>query len=129
MPFPSATPYTPAYGSQFFYSTDDSTWTLLGYTADIDGASPERGEIKLTNNQSPNNAEEVEPGMLKLGDTTFDLVYSYSALTAINAMLTVNAATTQYYFKELWVDNHGVTYAGFMKSAKESGKTEDGANM
>jgi|SRR5882724_12625217 len=125
----SATPYTPAFGRQFFTSTDNSSWSLLGHTIDVDGASPERGEIRVTNDQSADNGEEIYPGMKKWGDVSFDLVYDYTKLTTINAMLNVDPSTTQYYFKELWTDTHGVTYPGFLKSAKNSGKTEDGALM
>ena len=67
------TTYTVGYGSQIYYGTRGGTpATKVAQTRDIKGPSPEVGDVKLTNNDSPNNTKEYGPGMLEPGEVDWE---------------------------------------------------------
>jgi hypothetical protein len=130
----SNTAYTAGYKSSIWMAQctfsggvyTPGSYTKIGQTKDIKGPSPEVGEIKLTNNDSPNNTKESAPGMIEPGDISFELYYTPTGYTAL---YTAFGDGNMYSFKEIFADASGFTSLGYLKKLPVETKTEDEANM
>jgi hypothetical protein len=130
----SNTQYTQGFGSQIWMAPTTlsagvytpGTYVKIGQTKDIKGPSIEAGEIKVTNNDSPNNSKEKRPGMADPGDMSWEIVYTPAGYTALYASV---GDGNMYSFKEIFTDGSGFVGLGFLKKAPVETKTEDEANM
>lgn len=117
---------TLGYGSQLYYRATggSGTWTKFAQTVDLKGPEPEVGDVKITNNDSPNNTHEYKPGMLEPGTQDFDIVYDKTQCATLYALL---GNGTLYDFAEVYPDSAGWTYTGYVKKFATETKTEDEA--
>jgi hypothetical protein len=102
------------------------TYVKIGQSKDIKGPSPEVGEIKLTNNDSPLNTKESAPGMIEPGDISFQVIYTP---TGFNTLYAAFGDGNIYSFREVFADGSGFTSLGYLKKTPVETKTEDEANV
>jgi hypothetical protein len=120
--------YTPGYGSTLAYAVitggSPGAYNHIGQSVDLGGPSPEVGDIKVTNNDSPNNTHEYGPGMIEPGVIEFELVYESTVLEALYALFGNGII---YSFQETFPDNSYWTFTGYFKKFGTETKTEDDA--
>jgi hypothetical protein len=127
-----ASTFTVGYGSKIYMATITmpagtiGTYTAIAQTKDLKGPEPEVGDIKITNNDSPNNTKEYAPGMIEPGEMSFEMVYTKTQATTLFAAF---GDGNTYSFKELYVDGSTTIFPGFIKKIGIETKTEDEANM
>jgi hypothetical protein len=123
----SPTPAVKAFGSILYYapivSGAPGTWVEIAYTEDLKTPDIEVGDIKITNNQSPNNTHEYMPGLIEGGTVEYDIVYTSSVAGTLYGLL--DAATT-YAWQEVYPDGAAMVWFGYVKGFGIEGKTEDG---
>ena len=117
---------TKAYGASLHYSTNGTTYTEIAQTVDLGGPEPEVGEIKITNNDSPDNTQEYIPGLIEPGDYEFQIVYAVNACATIYSLMD---AQTVYYWRVTFPDGAKWEFRGFVKGFGTEGQTDDGAIM
>ena len=126
----SASKYTPGFGSKVEYATNTGgvagTYNKIGQTRDIKGPDSEVGDIKVTNNDSPDNTKEYGPGMIEPGTIGWDLVFSD---TVYNTLYGLFGDGNIYFWKETFTDGSTIVAPGFLKKAPITTKTEDEANV
>lgn len=124
----SASQFVKGFGSQISYATITAgvagTYTKVAQTVDLDSPTPEVGDIKITNNDSPNNSHEYAPGLIEPGDMDFEVVY---VKTMHETVLNMVGDGNIYSFQETFADSSTCTFTGYWKSAGVTGKTEDSA--
>jgi len=117
---------TVGYGSTLAFSTDDTTYTPIAQTVDLNGPEPEIGDVKVTNNDSENATHEHLPGLIEPGENEFKVVY---AKAACNTLYTMFGTRTVYWWKETYPDGAFWKFKGYMKKFGTEAPTEDGAIM
>jgi hypothetical protein len=124
----SASQYTPGFGSKVFYAPSVSgaagTYVEISQTRDIKGPDSDVGDIKVTNNSSPNNTREYGPGLIEPGTIGWEVVYKDTAYTTLMTMLGDGAI---YWWKEVFTDGSTIVGPGYLKKAPLVSKTEDEA--
>jgi hypothetical protein len=127
----TASHYVIGFGSQIAYATITSgtvgTYAIVAQTLDISSPMPEVGDIKITNNSSPNNTHEYGVGgLIEPGDTEYEVVY-YK--TGHETLLNMCGNGVLYSWQETFTDTPAsvCTFPGYIKSAGVEGKTEDDA--
>lgn len=125
-----ATNYTPGFGSSVYWATNTAgtagSYTKLSNTKDIKGDDSEVGDIKVTNNDSPDNTKEYGPGMTEPGTIEWEMVYNK---TAYNTLVGMKGDGNLYFWKEVFADGSTIVVPGFIKKIPLVTKTEDEANM
>lgn len=126
----SASLYTQGFGSTISYAPITSgtigTYVPIAQTIDLESPSPEVGDIKITNNQSPGNSHEYGPGLIEPGALEWQVVYVKSTFETIYAFLGNGLI---YSFKETFPDGATCTTTGYWKKLDVKTKTEDAAIM
>jgi hypothetical protein len=125
---------TLGYGSQLYSrpisgsgsGSGASTWTKFAATIDLKGPEPEIGDVKITNNDSPNRSHEYKAGggLIEPGSQDFECVYNKTEQARIYAMF---GDGNDYEFAEVYPDGAGWTYTGYLKKPGVETKTEDEA--
>jgi hypothetical protein len=129
-----ASQYTVGFGSYISYATETvglgtsssstGSYTKIAQTIDLNSPMPEVGDIKITNNDSPNNTHEYAPGLIEPGTLEWEVVYVKSTFETIYAFLGNNSI---YSFQETFSDGSVCTFSGYWKTLGVEGKTEDDA--
>lgn len=114
---------TKAFGSIIAFSLAGSVYTDIVQTVDLAGPSPEVGDIKITNNSSPNNTHEYMPGLIEPGELDFDIVYTKAQCATLYALL---GDGNTYFWRETWPDGSKWEFKGYVKGFGTEGETEDG---
>lgn len=115
---------TKAYGSQLYYKgPSDGDWVKIAQTRDLSSPSPEKGDINITNNDSPDNTKEYRPGMVEPGDLEFELIYEKSQQAELLGLMDDDAI---YEFAIEYPDGAGWEFVGYVKGFGTEGETEDG---
>lgn len=117
--------YTVGFGSAIYYSADGTTYTKIAQSRDLKGPNPEVGDIKLTNNDSPNNTKEYAPGMIEPGEIDFELVYDKAQAATLYAMFGDGLI---HFWREVYADGSKWEFKGYIKKFGTETKTEDEAN-
>ena len=117
---------TLGFGSNLAYSTDGTSYTDIAQTVDLEGPSPEVGDVNVTNNDSPSNTKEYVPGMIEPGEQEFTVVYSKTVCAALYGMFGTGVI---YFWRETYPDGSKWEYKGYLKSFGTEAPTEDGAIM
>jgi hypothetical protein len=126
--------FTPGFGSTISYAAttvSGGVYTVSGTYAkiaqSIDLASPEIeiGDIKLTNNDSPNQSHEYAPGLLEPGEIQFEWIYTPAEQATIYG---ITGDGNVYSFKETFSDGSNFIWLGWIKKIGVETKTEDNAN-
>ena len=125
MSTPVQSAYTAGYGSIIYFSPDNTTWTKVGQSKDIKGPTPEVGDIKITNNDSPANTKESAPGMIEPGEISFEVIYTPAGFAALYGIFGNGII---YFWKEVFADHSGFVAQGYLKKLPVETKTEDEAN-
>jgi hypothetical protein len=130
----SASVYTLGFGSFISYATitagTPGTYTKITQTRDVNSPMSEVGDVKVTNNDSPNNCHEYAPGLIEPGDIEWDCVFTKTQFETVSAFLGNGIV---YSFKETFpVDSAAgtaptCTFPGYFKSIGVESKTEDEA--
>ena len=126
-----ASKYTSGFGSTVSVATNTAgtpgTYALIGQTKDVKGPDSEVGDVKVTNNDSPNNTkEEYGPGMIEPGTMGWELVFSNTIYTTLYGKF---GDGNLYFWKETFPDGSTMVAPGFLKKAPITTKTEDEAMM
>ena len=130
MSFNNASSSVVGFGSQIAYATITSgnagSYTMVAQTQDISSPEMEVGDVKTTNNSSPNNSHEYRPGLTEPGEVEFDVVYFK---TGHQTLLGMCGNGIIYAWQETFSDTPAsiCTFPGYVKSSKVEGKTEDDA--
>lgn len=124
---PTNTPAVKAFGSTLAYATITSgtvgTYTQIAYTEDLKSPDIEVGDIKITNNSSPDNTHEYMPGLIEGGTVEHDIVYTTSVAATLYGLCD---ATTIYSWQETYPDGATFVWTGYVKGFGIEGKTDDG---
>lgn len=122
--------YSVGYGSKIEFATDTNgtpgTYTKIGQTKDIKGPDSEVGDVKVTNNDSPDNTKEYGPGMIEPGVIGWDLVYEKTDFATLYALF---GDGNKYFWRETFADGSTMVAPGYLKKLPIVTKTEDEANM
>lgn len=116
---------TKAYGASLSYAPvfGSSYYVPIAQTVDLGGPQPEVGEIKITNNDSPNNTQEYIPGLIEPGDYEFQIIYEKNACSTIYSLMD---AETIYEWRVTFPDGAKWEFDGFVKGFGTEGQTDDG---
>lgn len=103
-------------------STGPDVYTTLGQMRDIKPSGSSVDMVDATHNESPDATEEVIPGLIKTGDTSFTIHYdpTSSTMAIIQAALRVKKT-----FREVYSDGRYVQYDGYFTSVEPDTPTED----
>jgi hypothetical protein len=118
---------TLGFGSILAYAdTEAGPYTEVAQTVDLPMPEPEIGDVKITNNDSPNNAHEylAGGGLEEPGEFEFDVVYKKSECALLYAM---KAARENKWWKETFPDGSYCKFPGYIKKLGGETKTEDDA--
>ena len=124
--------YTSGFGSSILMATTTysggaftvGTYVKVAQSKDLKSPEPEVGDIKITNNDSPNNSKEYRPGMIEPGETEFDWIYFPSQQATLYATL---GDGNIYGWKEVFPDGSNCVWLGYIKKIGIETKTEDEA--
>src|SRR5436305_133763 len=134
---PVPTDATLGYASQLYSqalagsgSGSGGSWVKFAATIDLKGPEPEIGDVKITNNDSPNKSHEYKAGggLIEPGTQDFEVVYNKTEQARIYAMF---GDGNNYNFAEVYPDGtggtggSGWTYTGYIKKIGVETKTED----
>lgn len=124
----TASQFVKGFGSSIAYATITAgvvgTYTKVVQTVDVSSPMPEVGDIKVTNNDSPNNTHEYAPGIVEPGDVEYQCVYYKSGHETLLGFVGNGII---YSWQETFADGSTCTFPGYLKSAGVEGKTEDDA--
>ena len=117
---------TKGYGSILAYSTPavPATYIVVAQTVDLEGPSPEVGDIPITNNDSPANTKEYMPGMIEPAEQDFQVVYTKAQAASLYALFGDGLI---YNWRETYPDGSKWEYKGYQKRFGTEAPTEDGA--
>ena len=101
------------------------SYTKVMQTVDISSPTPEVGDVKVTNNDSPNNSHEYAVGgLIEPGQVDWEVVFFASEHLTL---LQMNGDGIIRSWQELFPDGTTCTFPGYVKSAGVEGKTENEA--
>lgn len=98
--------------------------TKVAQSVDLPMPEPETGDVKFTNNDSPDNTHEYMPGLIEPGEFEFDVVY---AADGYNSIYAKQMARTTHNWSEVFPDGSGWTFRGYVKKCTGEAPTEDEA--
>jgi hypothetical protein len=136
MPFTPGTTnssFTQGYGSSISYAATtysagvysvSGSYTKIAQSMDLQSPEDEVGDIKITNNDSPNNSQEYRPGMLDPGEMDFELIYTPAEHLTLH---TICGDGNVYAFKEIFADGSNFVWFGWVKKIGVETKTENEA--
>lgn len=119
---------TIGFGSTLSHSTTSGgTYTPIAQTVDLNGPEPEIGDVKITNNSSPNRTHEYNPGgLIEPGTLEFQVVYAKAACATLYAMF---GDQTVYFWKETYPDGSYWSFQAYVNKFGTEAPTEDSAIM
>jgi hypothetical protein len=103
-------------------STGPDVYTTLGQMRDIKPSGASVDMVDATHNESDSATEEVIPGLIRTGDTSFSIHYDPTSATM--ALIT-GALRTKKTFREVYPDGRYVQYDGYFTSVEPDAPTED----
>jgi hypothetical protein len=105
-------------------STGPDVYTTLGQMRDVTPSGASVDMVDATHNESPSATEEIIPGLIRTGETTFQIHYNpvSSVMTLMMAALRVKKT-----FREVWPDGRYVQYQGYITNIEPDAPTEDKA--
>lgn len=103
-------------------STSPDVYTTLGQMKDITPSGFSVDMVDATHNESPDTTEEVIPGIVRTGETSFQIHYDPTSSTM--ALLEA-AKRVKKTFREVWPDGRYVQYDGYIISVEPEAPTED----
>jgi hypothetical protein len=105
-------------------STGPDVYTTLGQMRDITPSGFSVDMVDATHNESPDATEEVVAGLIRTGETSFQMHYDPTSATwaLIEAALRVKKT-----FREVWPDGRYVQYDGYFTNGEPDTPTEDKA--
>lgn len=116
---------TLGFGSQlYFKASADTNFVKIAQTIDLAGPEPEIGDVKVTNNDSPDNTHEYVPGMIEPGTQDYEIVYTKAQCASLYDTFGDGVI---YDFAEKYPDGAGWTFKGYLKKFGTESKTEDDA--
>jgi hypothetical protein len=80
--------------------------------------------VDATHNESPDATEEVIPGLVRTGETSFNIHYDPASATMA---LLEGAKRVKKTFREVWPDGRYVQYDGYFTNVEPDAPTEDKA--
>ncbi len=114
---------TLGFGSILAYSSAGTTYTAIAQTVDLSGPEPEIGDVKITNNDSPNRTHEYHPGgLIEPGEMDFQVVYKKSVCATLYAMF---GDEINYFWRETYPDGSKWDFKGYLKKFGTEAPTED----
>lgn len=105
-------------------STGPDVWTTLGQMKDITPSGFSVDMVDASHNESPDATEEVIPGFVRTGETSFTI--HYDPVSATYAILEA-AKRIKKSFREVWPDGRYVQYDGYLINVEPDAPTEDKA--
>jgi hypothetical protein len=105
-------------------ATGPDVYTTLGQMRDITPSGFSVDMVDATHNESPDVEEEVIPGIIRTGETAFQI--HYDPVSATWALIE-GAKRVKKTFREVWPDGRYVQYDGYFVSAEPEAPTEDKA--
>jgi hypothetical protein len=115
---------TSGFGSTLSFSDLGVTYTDVAQTVDLSGPEPEIGDVKITNNDSPNRSHEYMPGggLIEPGEQDFEVVYTKTQCAALYTMF---GDGLEYFWRETYPDGSKWEYKGYIKKFGTEAPTED----
>ncbi len=107
-------------------STGPDVYTTLGQMRDITPSGFSVDMVDATHNESPDATEEVIAGIIRTGETAFQI--HYDPTSATQALIEA-ALRTKKTFREVWPDGRYVQYDGYFTNGEPDAPTEDKAVM
>lgn len=105
-------------------STGPDVYTTLGQMKDIKPSGTSVDMVDATHNDSPDATEEVIPGLIRTGETSFNIHYNPTSTTM---SLLIGALREKKTFREVWPDGRYVQYDGYITNIEPDAPTEDKA--
>jgi hypothetical protein len=103
-------------------SASPVTFTTLGQMKDVTPSGFSVDMVDATHNESPDTEEEVVAGIVRTGETSFQI--HYDPVSATMALLE-GAKRVKKTFREVWPDGRYVEYDGYIQSVEPEAPTED----
>lgn len=105
-------------------STGPDVYTTLGQMKDIKPSGFSVDMVDATHNESDDATEEVIPGLVRTGETSFNIHYNPASATMA---LLDGAKRLKKTFREVWPDGRYVQYDGYITNVEPDAPTEDKA--
>ena len=96
--------------------------TNINQSVDIGAPEMELPEVKITNNQSPNAAQEYLPGLIEPGTITVRFIYNSGDFGTVSNQLLTRTIDSWIV---TWADGSTFVCDGFVKSLKKSSPLEE----
>jgi hypothetical protein len=105
-------------------STGPDVYTTLGQMRDITPSGFSVDMVDATHNESPDAIEEVIAGLIRTGETTFQI--HYDPVSEVWDLIESSLREKQT-FREVWPDGRYVQYDGYFTNGEPDAPTEDKA--
>lgn len=105
-------------------ATGPDVYTTLGQMKDIKPSGFSVDMVDATHNESDDATEEVIPGLVRTGETSFQIHYDPASATMA---LLEGSKRIKKTFREVWPDGRYVQYNGYLTNVEPDAPTEDKA--